>query len=222
MLIHFPVAIAVSRVAGNPLRDHALARFDEILHCNVPALSSWAQTHLLGQLGIRSGDWMEPGILAALILPVVFGHMKSSQRFIVGKLVALALCLPIFALLPAVGPWSGQHMNVSRDQAATEAALLAARLPSPAIYSMTRYICFPSFHTISALLFAQALWCFRWFRAPVALLCGFFVFSTMATGWDYAGDVLAGLAVGAIAIFLARRIVPEGIRPHLSDEIEPD
>jgi membrane-associated phospholipid phosphatase len=60
-------------------------------------------------------------------------------------------------------------------------------------------IAFPSFHVIMAVLSAVALWSVRRARIPAAVLCGLIVCSTVATGWHYVVDVLAGIVFAALA-----------------------
>jgi membrane-associated phospholipid phosphatase len=67
-------------------------------------------------------------------------------------------------------------------------------------------ICFPSFHVIWAILFAQALWGFRYLRIPVALLAGLIIMSTLTTGWHYFVDVLAGILLASFAVLTAKML----------------
>jgi membrane-associated phospholipid phosphatase len=45
---------------------------------------------------------------------------------------------------------------------------------------------------------------FRPIRIPVALLAGMIILSTLTTGWHYFSDVLAGIAVAAISMVIAK------------------
>jgi membrane-associated phospholipid phosphatase len=65
-------------------------------------------------------------------------------------------------------------------------------------------ICFPSFHTILALLAATALWPVRYVRWPSALLAALIVMSTVTTGWHYVTDVVGGFVVTALSLAVAR------------------
>jgi membrane-associated phospholipid phosphatase len=67
-------------------------------------------------------------------------------------------------------------------------------------------VCFPSFHVIWAILGANALWCFKPLRIPVAILSTLIILSTMTSGWHYFVDVLAGLLVAAAAIAASRAL----------------
>ena len=67
-----------------------------------------------------------------------------------------------------------------------------------------RMICFPSFHTILAVLAAIALWPLPRLRWMAAVWGTLIVVSTVTTGTHYLIDVLAGFAVAMVAQVAAR------------------
>ena len=134
------------------------------------------------------------------------GKVKQAREFVLANLVAFAIGMPLFALLPAVGPWSYYHLTPDPGQAFCWSQLLQLRLPGPYMFheQAAGVVCFPSFHVIWAILCAAALWGFRPTRIPVALLSAMIVASTLTTGWHYFSDVLGGIAVAALSIAIAR------------------
>ena len=60
-------------------------------------------------------------------------------------------------------------------------------------------LCFPSFHTILAILAAVALWSIPYARWLSSLWAGLIVVSTVTTGWHYVIDVVAGLVISGTA-----------------------
>jgi membrane-associated phospholipid phosphatase len=134
------------------------------------------------------------------------GKMKHAREFLLGNLVAFAIGLPLFALLPAIGPWYYHHLAPNPAQAACWAQLLSMRLPGPYRFEdqTASVVCFPSFHVIWAILSAAALWGFRPIRIPVALLSAMIVASTLTTGWHYFSDVLGGILVAVLSMAVAR------------------
>lgn len=64
-------------------------------------------------------------------------------------------------------------------------------------------ICFPSFHTIVAVLSAVALWPVRGLRWLAAVWAGVIVVWTVTTRTHYIVDAVAGLAVAQVAGGLA-------------------
>jgi membrane-associated phospholipid phosphatase len=145
----------------------------------------------------------------AIFLPALSGRARASREFLLANLIAFAIAAPLFALLPAVGPWYHGGFMPSPDQLSCQANLLALRLPGPYILTTqdAGVVCFPSFHVIWAILCAGALWTFRRLRVPVSILALLIVLSTMTTGWHYFSDVLAGIAIAALSIALARLMV---------------
>jgi membrane-associated phospholipid phosphatase len=65
-------------------------------------------------------------------------------------------------------------------------------------------ICFPSFHTILAVLSAAALWAIPYVRWGALVVSALIVVSTITTGTHYVVDVVAGLAVAWVAVVAAR------------------
>jgi membrane-associated phospholipid phosphatase len=132
--------------------------------------------------------------------------MKHAREFLLANFAAFAIGLPLFALLPAVGPWYCYHLAANPAQAACWAQLLALRVPGPYIFQeqAAGVVCFPSFHVVWAILCASALWGFRPIRIPVALLSLMIIVSTLTTGWHYFSDVLGGIVIAALSMAIAR------------------
>lgn len=200
----FPVFIAArSRM---PLRDINLARIDEFLGVSVPHIMQWAKHHWLGSVFNHTYPLFVPLLAAAIFAPALAGRVKHARELLVAILTALFIGDLLFALFPAVGPWSAYHFAPAPNQLSCQNAFLAIRLPASYLYRASNegIICFPSFHVIWAILSTAALWTFRPLRIPVALLSGMIILSTMTTGWHYFTDVLGGIVVASISIAFAR------------------
>jgi membrane-associated phospholipid phosphatase len=202
--LSFPVLIAAR--LRMPLQDSLLGHIDQALGASVPAIVAWADHHWLGTVINRSYPWLLPLLAVAAFAPALMGKMKQAREFLVANVVAFAIGVPLFALLPAVGPWYYYHLAPNSAQASCWAQLLALRHPGPYLFQdqAAGVVCFPSFHVIWAILCAAALWGFRPIRIPVALLSATIVVSTLTTGWHYFSDVLGGIAVAAISLSIAR------------------
>ena len=202
--LSFPTLIAAR--LRFPLQDSLLGRIDESLGVHVPGIVKWANHHWLGTLINSSYPRLLPLLAAAAFAPALTGNMKRAREFLLANLVAFAIGLPLFALLPAVGPWYYYHLAPNTPQADCWAQLLALRLPVPYVFQdqAAGVICFPSFHVIWAILCAAALWDYRFLRVPIALLSAMIVASTITTGWHYFSDVVAGIAVAALSMAVAR------------------
>jgi membrane-associated phospholipid phosphatase len=192
-----------------PLVDTALARIDTYMFQtgtvvrwmqHFPALSAISET--VYALSV-------PLILAALFLPVCAGHANSGRRYIFSASVALAITIALFAMWPAAGPWRFEDFRPNERQAAAASYLLTLKShhPNAAPSQLGNIVSFPSFHTISAVLSAIALWNIRWIRWVGLAVCVGICVATVTTGWHYVIDVMGGLAVAFAAWAAATKLI---------------
>jgi membrane-associated phospholipid phosphatase len=197
------LVLATARL-GMPLQDALFGRLDQFFGINVSHIVAWASRHWVGTVLNRSYPLLNPLLAIAALLPALTGKVKNARQFVLANLIALAIGLPLFALLPAIGPWHVYHFAAAPSQIESESAILLFRAPGHPISHSAALICFPSFHVIWAILSAAALWDFRFFRIPGAFLSGMIVISTVTTGWHYFSDVLGGIAVAALSLAIAK------------------
>lgn len=200
----FPVYIAAR--LRMPLQDTLFGNIDHALGISVPAIMTWANHHWLGTVINASYPMLLPLLAIACLVPPLTGKVREARVFLLANLIAFAIGLPLFAMLPAIGPWSFFHLVPPAGQAITADLLRELRLPGP-YFSHDQgagLVCFPSFHVIWAILSAAGLWGFRPLRIPVAVLSVLIILSTVTTGWHYFCDVIAGLLVAVISLAIAR------------------
>jgi membrane-associated phospholipid phosphatase len=202
--LSFPVLIAAR--LRLPLQDSLFAHIDQSLGVNLPGIVEWADQHWLGAVITKSYLWLLPLLAAAAFAPPLMGQMKHAREFLLANLIAFAIGVPLFALLPAAGPSYYYHFAPNPAQAACLVQLLSLRLPGPYMFQGqgADVVCFPSFHVVWAILCAAALWGFRPMRIPVATLSAIIIASTLTTGWHYFTDVLGGIAVAVLSLAIAR------------------
>lgn len=191
-----------------PLRDRTLAAIDRAMDLNVGMFVAIGTHHAwIGTFFAFVYDLLIPMVMAASVVPILFGRFKAAKEYIVASSFACIGVAPIFALLPAVGPWSVYAMNATPEQRECEATLLALRDAGKYVVNLadSGVICFPSFHVVLAILAARALWSIGVLRPFAALLCGLVIVSTLMTGWHYGIDVIGGLvfAIASIAVSIA-------------------
>ncbi|MGC2163720.1 MAG: phosphatase PAP2 family protein [Silvibacterium sp.] len=202
-LLAFPMLIAAR--LRMPLQDAHFARIDHLLGVNVLVIKIWASHHWLGKLINKTYPLLLLLLWAASLMPALTGNLDRAREFVVANLVAIAVGIPLFGLLPAVGPWSIYHFAPSAAQAYCQAQLFTLRLPGPYLFlGAPGVVCFPSFHVIWAIVCAFVLWDFRLLRIPVTMLSFMIILATMTTGWHYFSDVLGGVVVAGIAIAIAK------------------
>lgn len=201
-LLMFPMLIAARM--RMPLQDAHLARIDELLRINSPEIVAWAAHHWIGMIINKTYILLGPLLAAAVLAPALSGKVDQARQFIFANLMAITVGMPMFALVPAIGPWSSFHFTPTPAQAYCQAQFLALRVPGTYTLSqMAAVVCFPSFHTVWAILCAAALWTFRPLRIPLTILSTLIILSTMTTGWHYFVDVLAGIAVACMSLAFA-------------------
>ena len=198
--------------AGNahPLVDTALAQIDAGLFQTVSVVQWLQHFHALAEVFRIAYGLSVPLIILALVLPVFCGHSNSARRFIFGASVALAITISLFALWPAAGPWTFEDFQPSERQEAAASYLLALKShhPNAVPSQLGNIVSFPSFHTITAILSAAALWKIRWIRWIVLAVCIGITISTVTTGWHYVIDVAGGIGV-AFAAWAAALLIRE-------------
>lgn len=209
VILPFPVDVAGRLGRAFPLQDQRLALLDAHFGVDIAALSHWAAQHWVGRLLDWSYALLTPLLVMAFLVPGLTGKATAVKRLLVANLAAFAVGLPLFACLPAVGPWYGQHFAPDRGQAVCQAEVLRMRQPGPYEHRPAGVICFPSFHVMWAILCATALASFRRLRLAAWAIAALIVASTMTTGWHYFTDVLGGVALAGVALAVSRWLVRE-------------
>lgn len=190
-----------------PLRDAVFARMDRALGFNVPAIAGWVGSHPMWRLiSDRSYDVLYLLLPLAMFLPGILGKREAAEQFVVANAAAFLMSFPIFTLLPAIGPWAGSAYAGNVGQRAVEASILALHSGSKTA-AVVGVVCFPSFHVIWAVLSAWSLRPIPILRIVGGLMAALVAISTVTTGWHYVVDVIAGFAVAAAALWIARWVV---------------
>ena len=201
-----PWAAVLSGRLDMPLRDGLFASMDRHLGFSVPSIVEWMSTHSqIGAVLDHSYPLLFLLLPVAAVLPAAMGLSPTAERFLVANTIAFLAAFPVFALLPAIGPWAGYHLTGTAEQRACEIAIATIRTGHPA--TGAGIVCFPSFHVVWAVLSAAALWPIKPLRIPATILACLIVISTVTTGWHYVVDSAAGLALAGISLACAERFL---------------
>jgi hypothetical protein len=205
--LNFPVVIFARLGANTGLQDAHLAQIDRSIGLTIPSIVAWASHNPIGRLASACYFPLINFMRLAILLPLLAGKARSTQRFLRANLIAFAIGLPLFALVPAVGPWYGYPLPPRPDQNASQTLLLLFRSLGPCEFHIPAgIVCFPSFHVIWSILALQALWVFRVLRIPATVFTALIILSTVTTGEHYLIDLVAGAVVATAAMIVAERL----------------
>jgi hypothetical protein len=217
-MLPFPATIAARMGRHIDLQDSHFLQWDSMFGISAPKIIAWVSQLGLGGFLFKTYFTLFPLMQICILLPILTGKVKRAQQFLTAIVAAFAIGLPLFAFLPAIGPWYGFHLLARPDQEASQALLLLIRRSDHYLYQYpSGIICFPSFHVIWAIFCARTLWGFPLLRIPGTILCGLIIFSTLSTGEHYFCDLLAGVLVAVAALVTvkvpARLFQPRNLNP---------
>ncbi|HUY32043.1 MAG TPA: phosphatase PAP2 family protein [Pirellulales bacterium] len=200
----FTLLMYATATFDRPLVDGALAGFDQWCGVSVPSIREWTHARpavrLLFDLAYGTLLFQLPLIVIVLGL---LGDRRRLEAFVLQDMLAGLCTLAVFAAIPAAGPFTHYGYEPSAEQTRYLNhfhGLRSGERRTVSLRDAEGLVTCPSFHTAEALLMA---WAFRRHRALFALFGGLNLLvavSTMTTGWHYFTDVLAGLAVGLLAM----------------------
>lgn len=162
-------------------------------------------------VGYASLFW-QPELL--LLYFCTIGRGSHAWRVLAALTIALVLCIFTFPFCPAVGGYA--HFGIAQEVVPNVPDLSAWRYPAVlqgvragtinelGMKTLEGIVAMPSFHASAALILAWGFWSSRWLRWPFLLLNLAMLVSSVPIGGHYLVDVLAGLAVGELAILLVR------------------
>lgn len=187
---------------GFPLQDHLLAQLDSRLGFSWIA---WARFVLAHRLVLRFQEFAYTSYfwqpVASVIIFASWGPGERNREFLTSVLLALLATIAISTCLPAIGPADSHGINTPSGEVMRA---LRAEINTPLPY--LGIVCFPSFHTVMAILFALAHRGNRW-SFPIFVGLNVIMLSAIPYSGDhYLSDVVSGAAV-AVGAFAAGRWV---------------
>jgi hypothetical protein len=202
---------------GAPYRDGMLAAADRLLF---PFLSWPAMAHALGQsprVVAAMGELYSTLVwqpFALIVLLAALGRGKALWRFVHAWMLALVLCLAVFALVPAVtaqvhydfaiGDIAGLQVNAGWRPFAILSQVRSGALTTLASGSMTGLIDFPSFHTAGATLLGWGALKAGRLGWPLLVLNLAIIPTIPLIGSHYFVDIVGGLVVAWLVIRATR------------------
>ena len=159
----------------------------------------------------RSFTW-QPGVVVAAL--VIGNRADRAWQFVTSGAIALAITIYSFPLAPAQGPFVFYEVPPSNPLAAFWAhemlpvlhQVKAEGLREIPVTLMGGLIAFPSYHAAAALLFVWAVWPFPILRWSILVLNAVMLLSCLTIGSHYLIDLIVGILVGVLAIFVSTRL----------------
>ena len=204
-LLKFPMYLAARY--RTPLQDHALARIDHDLGFDAIAIVHWMAPHpWLRIFFTLSYGALFPLMVLGALLPAVRYRFQAVKELIVATSFATIVGAVLFRFIPAIGPWAVYGYAPSAPQLRCQELLLTLRTGNVHTLDLNEsgIVCFPSFHSLLAVVSCVALWSIKPLRIPAAILATCIVLSTLTTGWHYLVDVIGGLLLTVLSIAVAR------------------
>jgi membrane-associated phospholipid phosphatase len=213
------IALAIALTATPvPLADDLLASMDRGMGFEfasaVSAVPEWLKLPLAWSYASFT---VQPLILLAVLS---FSERRiAGWRLLCGLIIALMLTLAIYPLVPAVAAYA--HFGMVPDEAFGGKAAIAYAPAIEAIRAGERlisrdmlvgYVTFPSFHAAAATLFARAAWEVPWLRWSGLILNLLMAVSTIPVGGHYLIDVVGGVGIALLAIWLSSRCIGQSVK----------
>lgn len=202
--------------------DDWLGAADALLGFNWPEHVAWAMKHP------RLIEVLRHAYLAILwqpLLLILFLIARRDVERIYGLMHAMVLSLivagAVACFFPALGPWSFYGIDeetfaaanlVTNDDPIAAITWLRSSLTDPMPDMGLGLIYFPSYHAVSATIYTWAAWRTPVVRWVVLALNTAMLMATPLHGSHYLTDVVAGLAVAALTIWLVRRAVSRAMQ----------
>jgi membrane-associated phospholipid phosphatase len=191
--------IAPLAAISAPFADASLAHADHLLGFDWIKYARLTSPFALPFLiAYKSFAW-QPAIVAVALF--MFGQQKRGWRAVSAAALSLAIATAIFPFAPAEGPILFYGIDVHSVGRPFAPALISLkdgyRTLDHSVF--VGLISFPSYHAAAAIIFTWACWTTR-LRWVILDLNFVMAASAITAGSHYLVDVLAGLAVGAVAI----------------------
>ncbi len=217
----FTVIALVGAVASYPIaaltqgfHDAALQRIDEALGFDwlawYGAVAAHPSLQVLGLAAYRS-IYLTPAIL--LGHAAWSGDRGAAHRFLAAFWLTAVATLALYALMPAVGPfsylWHGAIPYMPESEQWQQGLIPALRDHSVRVIDLAHLrglVSAPSFHTAAAVIYIRAAWPIRSLRWPVLALNAAMLLSTPVEGTHYLADMLIGAAVATAMLYLVERV----------------
>jgi hypothetical protein len=203
------LAASISR----PFADQTFSLIDASIGFQWVAWADFihAQSVLSAILRATYGSLM-PQIIGSIALFSLVRIKGRNSELLTSAIIGLAATSILSSLLPALGPWVHFDYPVRHAADLTYVAdVLAVRGGGPVTFTLTQMqgiVCFPSYHTVLAILLVYAHRGIRWSFPPVLVVNGLMLLSIPSEGGHYLADMIGGAAVAFGALHITSHVRP--------------
>jgi hypothetical protein len=217
----------VAAALNLPMQDGTLLAIDRAMGFDWASYVRFVDTHpdLAGWLNCGYAMIAWPIFAMPIVLAAKRRYLRI-EEFTFAFGAALAATTIISALVPAIGVYHQIGLDPDTlknidpraylDQLRDLPPTRAGALRHLELLGLGGIVTFPSFHAASAVLYAWGLWPVKWLRPIVLAANGLMLAATPLNGGHYFIDVIAGVAIAALAIVVARRIGRMMTRRHVA------
>lgn len=206
----FTILMYCCAALNAPLVDRQLRSIDLFLGVDIAAIKAWCDTWPTLRLMLTVA--YNSMILQTALVVIVLGFSERRmdlENFVLQFMATTLVTAVCFALLPAESTCGTYGYSPSAAQQLFLNDLHAVRSGQLSVISLTNaqgLITIPSYHTTWAILLAWSLRNVAWIRYPIVLLNIAVVGATMALGWHYFIDIIAGALLAVAGIGLTHRL----------------
>lgn len=208
-LVISAVAIAALLTTPFPIIDHQLLKVDEYLGFSTQGLMAWVHQYpwLLKILEhVYAYLYLELAFTPLLL--ALFNDRLAVDRYILATFVAALIAIVIYYFWPTVAPAgviSSPFFN--QDQLGLVQRFVEVHNSQPVTVFVKGLIAFPSIHVASSLIILVAWRKYPWIFFPLIVINSLVVFSTVALGYHYLVDALAGFMLAFLALIISRKCI---------------
>ncbi|MGU3468815.1 phosphatase PAP2 family protein [Methylobacterium sp. C33D] len=212
-----------------PTWDQTFLAWDQTLGLDWFAYLNFIQSHPILKAICRAA--YQSVIIQTFVAVGVLGlsgNLKRAEEFVLSYAIAGLIAIAASGLMPAIA----MFIHIGSDDAfarlvdapfvATIKSLRDGSLTIITLEQMDGVITFPSFHTALGVIFGYSFWVlpkWRWIGVAVNVLL---IAGTPINGGHYFVDILAGVVVGIVAIWIARLAAATRLPPrHLAEISAP-
>jgi membrane-associated phospholipid phosphatase len=205
----------VGAAADLPLRDSDMIWVDRHLGFDWLAVMS-SLDHAWRWLSVLNGAYatFTAQLIGAAFVLVIAGKMRELDRFFIIFACASIIAEALSVVIPTLGPiWAladnARFTNLPTLGRTTAEIVIALRdktLGTIDFEAINGIISFPSVHAAVAIIVPYTLRWNKWLFWPIAALDAVMLVSAVPSGNHYLADLIAGVAVGVLAIGGGRAI----------------